>query len=102
MESVGQIDWDGGGEQGASGRGGLLAVLERRLRALIARHRELLETITELRSRLADRDRQMEELQNQVATLAQVRDLARERVDRLIARVDELESRPVESRSSHG
>lgn len=65
----------------------LLGVLDRRLRALVDRHREASATVRDLRARLAERDAEIADLRKRVEALCDVRDRALDRVDSILARI---------------
>ena len=70
---------------------GLMPVLEERVSALVARHREARQQVESLRSELASRDARIAELTKQVGSDEQLRSELRERLGRVIDRVRELE-----------
>ena len=69
----------------------LLGLLERRVEALVGRHREALALVEDLRSQLAERDREIERLGEEAAETRRVRDEVLRRIDGLLARIGDLE-----------
>lgn len=70
---------------------GLMSVLEERVAALVAQHREAGQQVESLRSELEVRDARLAELAKQVSSDEQLRGELRERLARVIERVRELE-----------
>ena len=70
---------------------GLISVLEERVTALVARHREARQQMELLRSELEARDTRLAELAKQVNSDEQLRAELRERLGRVVERVSELE-----------
>jgi chromosome segregation ATPase len=66
----------------------LLNLLEARIGELVERHRAARSTIEELTATLVDRDRRIRDLLERVEALDRGRLEARERLDRLIARIE--------------
>jgi hypothetical protein len=73
--------------QGDFAHADLLGTLDRRVRALVDRHREASATVRDLRMRLAERDVEIAELRQRVAVLCDVRDRALDRVSSILARI---------------
>lgn len=81
-------------EARASTGDGLLGLVEERVAALVARHREAGRVIEELRSTLAERDARLADLAHQADAAEKLRAELRERVARLIQQVEQLERAP--------
>ncbi len=71
----------------------LVGLLEGKVARLVERYRDARKTIEDLRGQLKDREQRIGELTDRVYTLGRVRDVARKRLDTLIAEVDRMEGR---------
>lgn len=70
----------------------LVDLLERRISELVERHRAARSTIEQLTASLLDRDRRINELVQRVGENSRASADARHRLERLIARVEQLEA----------
>jgi TolA-binding protein len=75
----------------AEENGDLMAHLEERVTRLVERHRESQAAIERLKEKLRDRERKVSELGERVSALGKSRSLAVQRLEGVIARVQELE-----------
>ena len=69
----------------------LVDLLEVRIRELVERHRAAGRTIEKLRAQLEDRDRRIKESSGRVDSFERTRREARERIDKLIAKITRLD-----------